>query len=148
MKKHLLLLIALAPYMLCARTARTDWNHNGIYIVNNTEGDLNVERDNGNLLIPKPAKKHTSMALIAVPVGTKLTVTYTDHIESHASMPSCRKGAHVFITTEEKIVLYEITGGYNDGRGAFNRAGIGPHCRIKVHRELNVRNAKKKYRNL
>lgn len=150
MKKHLLLLIALIQCGIHGDTRsnwkrRSDWKHNGVYIVNNSNGNLTILWNNHKQILPKAQMKCTSMTLIPAPIGTKIKITYSDTIDDHSTLHTCRGGAHTDFTVEDRIMLYEITGGYGAGMGPFNRPGSGPHCTVKVHRRLNAARAKQKY---
>lgn len=149
MKKNLLLLMMLIHGCINAKDnkPKSDWNHKGIYIVNNTEGDLTVNWGTGTKVIAHAQEYETSMGLIPVAPDskTKLDITYSDTIDDHDIIHTCRGGAIIKFTTEKPLVLYEIIGGYNSGRGPFNRPGKGPHCAIKLHRGYKADYAKEKY---
>jgi len=112
------------------------WRHNGIYIVNKSEGELTIRWNNQELRL-KPARIN-EISKILVPVtmpGTKIKISYSDTIPAHAELRTCRGGAHASFKTSKRIVLYEIYGGHQEGKGAFNQPGHGPHCYIHVHHQ-------------
>ena len=145
MKKQIILLSLL---FTCALHAKPMWEtQQGVYVVNNSEGDLTLSWDQEEKTIPKSAKLCTkkSMAFIAVEPGTKVTVSYSDQIHEHAELHSCRGGAQTSFTTSRRIVAYVISGGYSEGDESYKRPGKGHHCRIKVHQRFNAEYALHKY---
>lgn len=127
-----------AIMMLIACTSHTKeqpiWRHKGIYIVNKSEGSLKIMWD-GNERILAPAKGN-DISKMLIPVtksNVDIKVSYSDIVPAYADMPSCRGGAHTLLKTNEHIKLYEIYGGHEEGRAAFNRPATGPHCRITLH---------------
>lgn len=117
-------------------TQQPTWKHNGIYIVNKSEGYLTIQWDDHEFKLA-PAKENT-ISKILVPVTqpkTEINISYSDAVPAHADLPTCRGGAHVTFKTNKRIVLYEIYGGHEDGKGPFNRPGTGIHCHIKLHHQ-------------
>lgn len=128
MKKIIFGVITLAA---CTSHAKEQvaWKHNGIYIVNKTDGILKIVWDDQERELG-PALK----ALIPVSKSNvEIKISYYSTVSAYAQMPSCTGQAHTSLKTGKKIVLYEIQGGYDEGRNDFNRPATGPHCAIKVH---------------
>lgn len=131
----MLITLVSAGAIHAAKPMQPVGKHDGISIVNNTEGDLSIQWNKGKKTFIKTLKKGNKK-FISVPNGTKINVFYSDNIEDH-NMKSCKgEGRPLSFTTNNKTVLYTITGGYYDGVGAFNRAAPGHHCIIKYHKEI------------
>ncbi len=151
MKKSIALIIALLGCNGLA--AQPLWKHNGIYIVNKSDGVLTITWKQG-----KEKRKKTiassermcgdTMALIPAPVGTQINVSYNDTDEDHDNMPTCRGKKLISFKTNRKIVVYEITGGFREDIGEFNAAGRGIHCFIDIDQRLTPARALKKYPHL
>jgi len=128
------MIVAMMTLIVCASYAKEHavWRHDGIYIVNKSEGYLTIEWQGHKEQPLEPASK------ILIPVtkpGVTIKIYYNNKGPAYLDMPSCKGGAHVSFTTRENIKLYEIRGGHEEGRGAFNRPGTGPHCNIKLHHQ-------------
>jgi hypothetical protein len=151
MKKQIILLSMLLSGIA---HALPQWETQaGFYLINNSQGSLTLTWDGQSIPISKTAHPITkdSAQFIAVKPGTIITVSYSDKIRQHTELHSCRGGAHLEFTTDkrssdERIVLYEITGGYSDGNESYKRPGTGHHCRIKLNRQrFNAQRALNKY---
>jgi hypothetical protein len=130
MKKIIILGMALIASTHYAKEPSL-WRHNGIYIVNKTDGSLKVRWDNQE-------KDIESQQKALIPINrphTEIKISYSNTVPAFADFPTCRGGAQTSLRTGKKIVLYEIHGGHDDGKGPFNRPGRGAHCAIHVHHQ-------------
>jgi len=124
-------------------TAQPIWNPKGIYIINKADGELTIRWDeNGKTeerkLMPVPIKRPNDLSVLHIPVmapGTKIKISFHDMAPAHADFPSCQEGSHLSFTTNKRMVLYVIHGGYDAEKAAFNRPGTGHHCHIKLHHQ-------------
>jgi hypothetical protein len=146
MKKMIVAFIALT---VCAGHAKEQsvWRHKGIYIINKSEGHLTISWDDNKRDLAPAHGNETSKILIPVTEPNVLiSVAYSDSVPAYADMPSCRGGADTSFKTNPKIKLYEISGGHEEGRAAFNRPATGPHCSIKLrHQRFTANHAIQKY---
>lgn len=124
-------IIAIMAFTICGSQAkeRVEWRHNGIYIVNKTDGLITIMWDDQKKELGPELK---TLIPVTEP-GVEINISYQSTVPAYADMESCRGKAHTSLKTGKKIVLYEIEGGYNEGRNFFNRPAMGPHCAIRVH---------------
>lgn len=152
MNKNILLLLILCVQTtsiecVYRNTKYNNWNRDGIYIVNNSEGTLRVQWDPKEcpINIQYSPQQCTSMAFIPVLPGRTVTVGYIDDADDHANMPTCRGKKTLSFKTHKNIIMYEITGDYREDIGAFNKAGKGIHCFIEINQRLTAEAAQTKY---
>lgn len=149
MKRMIVALIVLTAFTSHTKQQIT-WRHNGIYIVNKSEGYLTIMwDDNKRDLAPAQGGEISKILIPVTEPNVSIKVSYSDKVPAYADMPSCRGGAHAAFKTNEKIKLYEIHGGHEEGRAAFNRPATGPHCNIKLrHQRFTADHAIQKYPDL
>lgn len=146
------MIVAIIALIACTNYAKDTvrWRHNGIYIVNKSEGYLTITwDDNKRDLAPAQGSEISKMLIPVTEPNVMIRVSYSDTVPAYADMPSCRGGAHASFKTNQKIKLYEIYGGHEEGRAAFNRPATGPHCDIKLrHQRFTADHAIQKYPDL
>lgn len=143
------MIFAMMTLITCASHTKeqTTWRHKGIYIVNKSEGYLTIMwDDNKKDLAPAQGNRTSKILIPVMDPNVDIKISYNDIVPAYADMPSCHGGAHVSFKTNEKIKLYEIHGGHEEGRAAFNRPATGPHCNIKLrHQRFTADHAIQKY---
>ena len=139
MKKMIMASLLFVAY-ICDAKESPIWRHNGIYIVNKSDGTLTIKWGKKSKILA-PAKEG-AISKILIPItkpNVKIDISYSNNIAADADMPTCRGGAHLSLKTNKNIKLYEIYGGYEEGwatygdyddQGGFTRPGTGPHCSL------------------